>query len=68
MATYYADSSVLTKRHITETGTPWVQALTNPAAGHVFITSRKRHNDSAPDSRDVDLAESEASRLVCLVQ
>ncbi len=40
MATYYADSSVLTKRHITETGTPWVQALTDPATGHMFITSR----------------------------
>jgi len=40
MATYYADSSVLTKRHRTETGTPWVQALTDPATGHMFITSR----------------------------
>ena len=40
MATYYADSSVLVKRHITEIGTPWVQALTDPVAGHLFITSR----------------------------
>jgi predicted nucleic acid-binding protein len=40
VATYYADSSVLVKRHITEIGTPWVQALTDPAAGHLFITSR----------------------------
>lgn len=40
MATYYADSSVLVKRHVPESGTPWVQTLTDPAAGHLFVTSR----------------------------
>ncbi|MBA3944102.1 MAG: type II toxin-antitoxin system VapC family toxin [Herpetosiphonaceae bacterium] len=40
MAIYYADSSALTKRHVVEVGTPWVQALTDSAAGHGFITSR----------------------------
>lgn len=40
MATYYADSSVLVKRHVVERGTGWVQALTDPVAGHVFMTSR----------------------------
>ncbi len=40
MATYYADSSVLVKRHVAEVGTPWVQALAEPTAGHLFATSR----------------------------
>ena len=40
MATYYAESSVLVKRHVVEVGTPWVQMLTDPAAGHLFVTSR----------------------------
>jgi predicted nucleic acid-binding protein len=40
VATYYAESSVLVKRHVVEVGTPWVQALTDPAAGHLFVTSR----------------------------
>jgi hypothetical protein len=40
MATYYADSSVLVKRHVVEPGTLRVQALTDPAAGHLFIISR----------------------------
>lgn len=40
MPTFYADSSVLVKRHVTELGTLWVQALTNPTAGHLVITSR----------------------------
>jgi len=40
VATYYADSSVLVKRHVAELGTGWVQALTDPTAGHVVMTSR----------------------------
>lgn len=40
MATYYADSSVLVKRHVTEIGMPWVQARTDPSAGNLFLTSR----------------------------
>jgi hypothetical protein len=37
---YYADSSVLIKRHVQEIGTEWVQAITTPAAGNVIITAR----------------------------
>jgi predicted nucleic acid-binding protein len=40
VATYYAESSVLVKRHVVEVGTSWIQALTDPAAGHLFVTSR----------------------------
>lgn len=40
MAHYYADSSVLVRRHAVETGTAWVQALTDPATGNSIITSR----------------------------
>ncbi len=31
---------MLVKRHVVEVGTPWVQALADPAAGHLFATSR----------------------------
>jgi len=31
MADYYADSSVLVKRHVRETGTDWLRGLVNPA-------------------------------------
>lgn len=40
MATFYADSSVLVKRHIPEIGTSWIEALTHPAAQNLFITTR----------------------------
>lgn len=40
MADYYADSSVLVKRHVNEIGSTWVRALVDPAAGNVMITSR----------------------------
>src|SRR5438552_12369634 len=40
MADYYADSSVLVKRHVNEIGSSWVRALVDPAAGNVIITSR----------------------------
>ena len=36
MTTYYADSSVLVKRYVNETGSAWVQALCEPSAGHVI--------------------------------
>ncbi len=39
MADYYADSSVLVKRHVTEDGTAWVQSLTAPAYGHLILAS-----------------------------
>jgi hypothetical protein len=40
MAHYYADSSVLVKRHVHETGTTWFRALAEPTAGNVIITAR----------------------------
>jgi predicted nucleic acid-binding protein len=40
VATFYADSNVLVKRHVTERGTRWVQTLADPANGHVIITAR----------------------------
>ncbi|MEW6213520.1 MAG: type II toxin-antitoxin system VapC family toxin [Acidobacteriota bacterium] len=40
MADYYADSSVLVKRHVHEPGSDWFRALVDPAAGNVIITTR----------------------------
>lgn len=34
MAIYFFDSSGLVKRYVAETGTAWVQGITDPAAGH----------------------------------
>ncbi len=36
MTTYYADSSALVKRYVTEMGSAWVKTLCDPAAGHVI--------------------------------
>jgi predicted nucleic acid-binding protein len=40
MATYYADASVLVKRHLTETGSVWMRDLSRPSAGNLIITSQ----------------------------
>lgn len=40
MAEYYADSSVLVKRHVNEIGSDWVRSLTDPAAANLIITTR----------------------------
>ena len=40
MADYYADSSVLVKRHVREAGTDWFRALADPASGQVITTAR----------------------------
>lgn len=40
MCNYYADSSVLVKRHVNETGTNWFRMLCHPVTGNVIITSR----------------------------
>ena len=37
--TYYADSSVLVKRHIREVGTPWVLILMHPSENNIVFTS-----------------------------
>jgi predicted nucleic acid-binding protein len=40
MSSFYADSSVLVKRHVVEPGTAWVQALTDPSARDRIITAQ----------------------------
>ncbi len=40
MTDFYADSSVLVKRHIHETGTAWFRILADPAAENVIITAQ----------------------------
>ena len=37
---YSLDTSALVKRYIVETGTPWVQTITNPAAQNILLISR----------------------------
>jgi hypothetical protein len=39
MGSYYADSSVLIKRHVREVGTDWVQTITDPASGNEIMTA-----------------------------
>lgn len=40
MAVYCFDSSALVKRYAQETGSAWVEALTDPQAGHGFYLAR----------------------------
>jgi hypothetical protein len=40
MADYYADSSVLVKRHVREAGTAWFRTLADAATGQVITTAR----------------------------
>ncbi len=40
MAAYFLDSSVLVKRYVTETGTPWVTGLLDPAARNRLYIAR----------------------------
>jgi len=37
---YYADSSVLVKRHVFEPGTNWFQQLADPASGNTILTAQ----------------------------
>jgi hypothetical protein len=37
---FFLDTSTVLKRYVQETGTPWVQALAAPAAGHSLIIVR----------------------------
>ena len=39
MAIYYADSSVLVKRHVPEAGSAWVSALMDIKTNHTFFTA-----------------------------
>src|SRR4051794_16681413 len=40
MAVYFFDSSALVKRHVDETGSAWVRALTRVKAGHTLYIAR----------------------------
>ena len=40
MAAYFLDTSTVVKRYVQETGTGWVQALADPAAGHFLYVAR----------------------------
>jgi len=70
MATYFFDSSALAKRYVTETGTTWVQSLTDPATGNgVYvaritlvelvsaISRRKRNGDLTPAAAAAALSD-----------
>lgn len=37
---YYADTSVLVKRHVAETGRTWVRSVTHPATGNTIFTAQ----------------------------
>ena len=39
MTVLYADSSALVKRYVQETGSSWIEAITQPSAGNVIITA-----------------------------
>jgi uncharacterized protein len=40
MADFYADSSVLVKRHLREAGTDWFAAVADPATGNTILTAQ----------------------------
>ncbi len=73
MAILFFDSSSLVKRYVAETGTAWVQELTDQAAGHrrfiaqitgvemiAAVTRRLRRGDLAPAEAATALAEIQA--------
>lgn len=40
MSAFFLDTSAVLKRYVLEAGTPWVQALAAPTAGHSLIIAR----------------------------
>ena len=40
MSLYFLDSSALVKRYVTETGSDWIRALTDPPARNPLIIAR----------------------------
>jgi uncharacterized protein len=40
VAAYFLDTGTVVKRYAQEIGTPWVQSITNPAAGHLLAVVR----------------------------
>ncbi|NJO84064.1 MAG: type II toxin-antitoxin system VapC family toxin [Blastochloris sp.] len=39
MSQFFVDSSALVKRYVTEVGTPWIQALSDPVAGNTLVSA-----------------------------
>jgi hypothetical protein len=49
MADFYADSSVLVKRHVREAGTDWFAAIADPTTGNTILTAQVMlMNQAAP--------------------
>ena len=43
MANYFFETSALVKRHVNETGSPWVKSLVRAKAGHrIYINETTR--------------------------
>jgi hypothetical protein len=40
VAVYFLDTSAVLKRYVLDTGTPWMQALAAPSAGHSLTIER----------------------------
>lgn len=48
MSYFFLDTSALVKRYLSETGSPWIVTLTNPAAGHtIFVAEITRVEGAA---------------------
>ena len=69
MVICYLDSSAVVKRYVPETGSAWVQSLTDPTAGHLLylaritgaevvsaVTRRQRRGQITPPDASVALA------------
>ncbi len=39
MSQFFVDSSALVKRYVTEVGTPWIQALSDPVTGNTLVSA-----------------------------
>jgi hypothetical protein len=70
MAVYYFDSSALVKRYVLETGTLWVQAITDPHSGnrHYILTITAVEVTSAVMKREREGSLSAALRQAILSQ
>ena len=75
MTVYYADSSVLVKRHVNELGSAWVRSLVDVGAGNIIITSRlsavevysalnRRRREASITPRDYADMSSEFMRVI----
>ena len=75
MASYYADSSVLVKRHVQEVGSLWFIKLADPASGNVIITAQlsivevfsalnRRRRESSISLADYTTIATEFARVV----